>query len=108
MNPFQLFKGLAICALLFQSKTMADAPSWSQSSAPGYSWYGLASSADGNNLFATCGIGPIYTSTNGGFDWISNSVPGKLGHLSRNVCGWDNAHPCDCGRQCARFDKLRE
>jgi hypothetical protein len=59
---------------------------WTQTSAPSTNWIALASSADGSRLVAVAGgsqslrppiivNGPIYTSTNWGATWVSNSVP---------------------------------
>ncbi|MGO9704396.1 MAG: WD40/YVTN/BNR-like repeat-containing protein [Limisphaerales bacterium] len=58
---------------------------WMQTSAPETNWNAVASSADGSRLVAVAGgsknpeipvlNGPIYTSTNSGMTWVSNSVP---------------------------------
>ena len=59
---------------------------WGQTSAPATNWIAVASSADGSRLVAVAGgshslqppmivNGPIYTSTNRGTTWVSNSVP---------------------------------
>ncbi len=60
---------------------------WTQTSAPATNWIALASSADGSRLVAVAGgshnlqnpiyTGPIYTSTNSGATWVSNSVPAQ-------------------------------
>ena len=59
---------------------------WTQTSAPETNWISVASSADGSRLVAVAGgshslrppvivTSPIYTSTNCGVTWVSNSVP---------------------------------
>jgi len=55
----------------------AFAQTWTQTSAPSdLGWESVASSADGSKLVAT-GYDPpqIFTSTNSGFTWTSNSPP---------------------------------
>src|SRR5262245_33146272 len=55
--------------------------SWTNTSAPITSWIALASSADGDKLFALatmsypCSCPGFYTSTNSGTTWVSNSLP---------------------------------
>ena len=61
--------------------------SWTKTSGPvinGQNWQAVASSATGSNLVASAGAlfgsygpGPIYTSTNSGASWVSNSAPSK-------------------------------
>jgi hypothetical protein len=58
---------------------------WAKTSAPATNWIAIASSANGSRLVAVAGgiknlqqlvvTGPIYTSTNSGMTWASNSVP---------------------------------
>ena len=51
---------------------------WSVTTAPNIPWRAIASSADGNNLWATAnygGGGSIYSSTDAGATWVSNDVP---------------------------------
>ena len=56
------------------------AQNWTQTSAPtNNSWQSIACSADGNTLVAVSGgsssSGQIYSSTNGGLTWTTNSAP---------------------------------
>src|ERR1035438_9648461 len=49
---------------------------WTQSTnAPALAWWAVASSADGTRLAAVVRNGGIYTSTNSGATWVSNSAP---------------------------------
>jgi hypothetical protein len=48
---------------------------WQTTSAPGTSWFALASSADGTRLAAIAVGGLIYTSTNSGATWRPTSAP---------------------------------
>jgi hypothetical protein len=48
-----------------------------QTNAPNVGWNAVASSADGSKLVAAVFYGGIYTSTNSGVDWTSNSAPSE-------------------------------
>ncbi len=58
---------------------------WISNNAPNFTWYYIASSADGTKLVATADdrpaasfedfVGVVYTSTNSGVTWVSNSLP---------------------------------
>jgi hypothetical protein len=57
------------------------APTWAQTTAPtNLSWTCVASSADGRKLAATAYEGFIYTSSDAGKTWISNTVPQLTWH----------------------------
>ncbi|MFZ0829393.1 MAG: hypothetical protein WAO02_18440 [Verrucomicrobiia bacterium] len=59
-----------------QMPAKAQLWTWTQSTnAPALAWWAVASSADGTRLAAVVRNGGIYTSTNSGFTWISNSAP---------------------------------
>jgi len=72
---------LAVVASMGQIDTSANSGiTWvQQTNAPSLPWSSVASSADGTKLVAVAGgflhIGPIYTSTDSGVTWISNSAP---------------------------------
>jgi hypothetical protein len=76
----------AICGQLIFVSTNVGV-TWVQTSAPRTNWISIASSADGSKLVAAAtGFdvikrsvvnGPIYTSTNSGMTWVSNSVPAQ-------------------------------
>src|SRR5947209_16274645 len=46
---------------------------WTKSDAPSQNWTGIASSADGTRMVAVFMTGNVYTSTNGGTNWIVQS-----------------------------------
>jgi hypothetical protein len=48
---------------------------WAASGAPGQSWNSVAMSADGSNLLAATSSRAVYTSSDSGTTWISNSLP---------------------------------
>lgn len=72
-----ILTGFSFAPQITRSQTLA------QTSAPTNLWSAIASSADGAKLFACAGgvflfsaqPRPIYTSTNGGVDWMSTSAP---------------------------------
>lgn len=77
MIPYLKFSPL-LAALFFPPFVFAQV--WTQTSAPtNNSWQSIASSADGNTLVAVSGgsssSGQIYSSTNGGLIWATNSAP---------------------------------
>jgi hypothetical protein len=53
---------------------LSFAQTWTPTSAPGESWFSVVSSADGTRLIAAFQTGGIYTSTNSGATWQSNSI----------------------------------
>ncbi|HEU6448662.1 MAG TPA: hypothetical protein VFV23_09530 [Verrucomicrobiae bacterium] len=73
MNPkgfLLIFAGgwLALNSSLF-------AQTWVQTSAPSNHWMAIASTADGSKLFAVArNSNRIFISTNGGVNWVSNSI----------------------------------
>ena len=59
----------------------ASAQTWTQTSAPSNTWFGVAISQDGNRLAAVGGH-VIYTSTNYGSTWVSNDAPNTVSWYS--------------------------
>lgn len=51
-----------------------SAEAWAMSSAPSNAWSSIASSANGQNLVAAGG-GSVYTSSDSGISWSSNTIP---------------------------------
>ena len=54
---------------------MCHGQTWTQTSAPTANWTSIASCADGSNLVAVVGGGPIYCSTNSGLNWAIADAP---------------------------------
>ncbi|HEX7619121.1 MAG TPA: hypothetical protein VF480_10445, partial [Verrucomicrobiae bacterium] len=78
----KLFKTLIRLVALFGILSVflnpAYAQTWTPSTnAPIAFWTAIASSADGTKLAVAISGGGIYTSTNFGLTWISNSVPAR-------------------------------
>ncbi len=74
--------GTMIGELRFYALSIVGAPytAWTQSSAPGESWYCIASSSDGTKLAAVINQengGGIYVSTNSGNTWKQTSAPNE-------------------------------
>jgi hypothetical protein len=70
-----LLSGAMIFCGLFAAVNSAFAQTWiQQTNAPSLDWLSVASSADGHLLIAG-GYSALYTSTNAGAAWTSNSVP---------------------------------
>ena len=57
--------------------------------APNVEWISVACSADGSKIAAANPLGPLYTSTNAGLTWISNSAPNE---------GWESIASSADGR----------
>jgi hypothetical protein len=55
----------------------AFAQTWTPTSAPLLRWFGIACSADGNQLVAGAYTNGIYLSTNAGVDWKKTSAPAE-------------------------------
>jgi photosystem II stability/assembly factor-like uncharacterized protein len=79
---------------------LAFAQNWTPTSAPDKYWNYVVSSADGNKLAAFSYL-QVYTSTNAGTSWISNSLPScalacaaaagsadGLNLVAGDICGW--------------------
>lgn len=67
-----------ICVNLFSLLNLARGHTWTAlTNAPNRQWHAVASSADGSKLVAVVYGGGIYTSTNSGATWLSNSVPSE-------------------------------
>ncbi len=69
-----LFAFGAVCFGLFLSGFSLTAEGWVKTSAPGYIWRSVVSSADGSRLAATC-YGAIYVSSDGGANWAQRATP---------------------------------
>lgn len=68
----------SVCALLLAAHS-AFAQAWTQTSAPSNYWTSIALSADGSRLAAVADdVQGIYTSTNSGATWTSNSFPADV------------------------------
>lgn len=67
--------GAGLLAASFYSSFHVSGQTWTRTSAtPGF-WYSIASSADGNKLFAAALSGNIYSSTNAGQTWNLTGAP---------------------------------
>jgi hypothetical protein len=73
MNSDALLIMLAVAFL--QLGWPACAQSWTKTSAPTKTWVTVASSANGQYLFAAPDSGLIYSSTNSGATWAPTSAP---------------------------------
>jgi hypothetical protein len=62
------------------------AQTWTQTSAPTKGWMSLASSADGTKLIAGFEFGGLYTSTNSGVTWQTNTLLGPT-HAAMSADG---------------------
>jgi hypothetical protein len=69
-----LFALGAVCFGLVQSGFSLAADGWVKTSAPGYIWRSVVSSADGSRLAAAC-YGAIYVSSDGGANWQQRPTP---------------------------------
>ena len=67
-------KWLPVALVLFGLNAVF-AQTWTQTSAPSNTWTSVASSADGNRLFATSFGWKYYLSTNSGTTWTTNTQP---------------------------------
>jgi photosystem II stability/assembly factor-like uncharacterized protein len=74
MKQHTLF--LTLCAQLAATYPLI-AQSWTSSSAPKERWFGLASSADGNQLVAAAYTNGIYLSSDSGANWKKTSAPAE-------------------------------
>jgi len=68
------FRILLVASTALLTANFALAQTWTQTSAPSNFWASVASSADGCKLVAGAYPGPIYTSTNYGFEWTITSA----------------------------------
>src|SRR5690242_20067439 len=66
---------LFVVGILHAIVKPAFALTWTLTTAPNLPWFSMASSADGKVLVAVPYGGPIYSSTNFGVTWTSNSAP---------------------------------
>ena len=69
-----LFALGAVCFGLVLSGFSLAADGWVKTSAPGYIWRSVVSSADGSRLAAAC-YGAIYVSSDGGANWPQRPTP---------------------------------
>jgi len=73
-----------------QTQTLSDAgETWSRFASAGERvWYGIASSADGQTLYAQDSLGDIYRSTDGGSTWsVQFRARGSFWPLKTNADG---------------------
>lgn len=61
--------------VFFRSVEVIVAQSWTPTIAPLQNWFAIASSADGNRLFAGANFSGIYASTDSGETWTKTSAP---------------------------------
>src|SRR6476469_8264594 len=68
---------------------------WNPTSAPLERWFGIASSADGNQLVAAAYTNGIYLSTNAGVDWKKTSAPAEpwFGDIASSADGRELVAP---------------
>lgn len=64
-----------LLAVTFYSPLHVSGQNWTRTSATQDFWYSIASSADGNKLFAAALSGAIYSSTNAGRTWNPTGAP---------------------------------
>jgi hypothetical protein len=71
-----LLLSVMILCSLFTAINSSSAQTWTQTGAPSQNWTAIASSADGNKLFAIVGGSYVfYASTNSGATWTANNEP---------------------------------
>jgi hypothetical protein len=78
MKPAFRLMLAGLLAVSFYPSFHASAQTWTRTSAANVSGNSIASSADGNKLFAVAVFGDIYSSTNAGLTWNPTGAPSNL------------------------------